>query len=178
MKFPTLHIKKSSGFKNVNQTLPGRPIEFGMFILLALFLLSACKKDRTTEELFNQAESRDGRWCWVPVPGMSCRNGSETGIGVRFNPDSKKLLIYIEGGGACINATTCSGTPSFFGKTQFGLIKGSLLQSGIYNKKNEKNPFMNTSATSTLMSILDLRQTQKTLLSELCMVMGLTIVTL
>src|SRR3954468_8550196 len=39
-------------------------------------------------------------WTWIPVAGNKCRDGSDTGIGVRVNPASDKLIIYLEGGGA------------------------------------------------------------------------------
>lgn len=54
-------------------------------------------------------------WTWVPFPDAKCRDGSTTGIGVNFNPMSTKLVIYLEGGGACFNDLTCSENPSSFG---------------------------------------------------------------
>lgn len=47
-----------------------------------------------------------GSWTWVPFADSSCANGSPTGIGV--NPGtSKRVVIFLEGGGACWEATTC-----------------------------------------------------------------------
>ncbi len=53
-------------------------------------------------------------WSWVPVQGTMCRDGSPTGIALNLNPNSKQLVIYLEGGGACFNATTCLGNPACF----------------------------------------------------------------
>jgi hypothetical protein len=55
--------------------------------------------------------SAAGTWQWVPVDGAVCRDGSPTGFFVRFSDASKNLMIYLEGGGACFNGTTCSFTP-------------------------------------------------------------------
>ncbi len=48
-------------------------------------------------------------WSWVPVPGMVCGNGSPTGIAINQTTRSEKLVIVIEGGGACWEASTCYG---------------------------------------------------------------------
>ena len=45
-----------------------------------------------------------GSWNWVDFPNAFCRDGTPTGIGI--NPSttgSKKLMIFLEGGGACFN---------------------------------------------------------------------------
>jgi hypothetical protein len=51
-------------------------------------------------------------WTAVPVTGSLCRDKQPTGFGVNINPSSTKLLIFMEGGGACFNATTCTQAPS------------------------------------------------------------------
>src|SRR5262245_50224909 len=51
----------------------------------------------------------DVAWTWTPVDGAICGNGSATGIGIRKNPASKKLVIYLEAGGACFSKDTCIG---------------------------------------------------------------------
>lgn len=64
-------------------------------------------------------EANPETWTWVPFAGAKCRDGSTTGIGVNFNPASTKLMIFLEGGGACFNSLTCSENPSSFGATDF-----------------------------------------------------------
>lgn len=50
-----------------------------------------------------------GTWTFVPFADSSCADGSPTGIGI--NPGtSKRLVIYMEGGGACWDANTCYGS--------------------------------------------------------------------
>jgi hypothetical protein len=78
-------------------------------------------------------------WTWVPIAGSRCRDGSDTGIGVRAHPGSDKLLIYLEGGGACFNGFTCGANPRYFGTDEFDRIKGRA--SGIFDMSDARNPF-------------------------------------
>lgn len=79
-------------------------------------------------------------WTWIPVKESLCRDGSETGFGIRMNSKSDKLVIYLEGGGACFNAATCAINPATFGKIAFDAWKGTAGQTGIFNSDNESNP--------------------------------------
>jgi len=81
-----------------------------------------------------------GAWTWVPVPEARCRNGSATGFGVRMNPASDKLMIYLEGGGACFNTTSCVANPSSYAESNFNGWKGGGGQSGIFATDNVDNP--------------------------------------
>ena len=53
----------------------------------------------------------DGTWQWFNL-GLRCRDGSTTGVGVRAQPGATRLVIYLEGGGACFNQITCAGNPA------------------------------------------------------------------
>lgn len=46
------------------------------------------------------------------MPGSRCASGDETGFGVRIRPSSKRLMIYMEGGGSCMTAQSCWINPS------------------------------------------------------------------
>ena len=48
-----------------------------------------------------------GVWTYVPVEGAICRDGSPTGLLFNGNPDSDKLLVFLEQGAACFNAFSC-----------------------------------------------------------------------
>jgi len=49
-----------------------------------------------------------GGWTWVDIPGMSCDDGSGTGIAVNPAPaGGGELFVYFMGGGACWDASTC-----------------------------------------------------------------------
>ncbi len=65
-------------------------------------------------------------WGWMNIPGAKCRDGSDTGIGVNLNPASTKVMIFLEGGGACFNSTTCNGNPFKYAETDFvAAVKGA-----------------------------------------------------
>jgi len=107
---------------------------------LALFVVASCQKDATVQEQFQKA-SETQMWQFINVPGMVCRDNSNTGIGVRINNNSSKLLIYLEGGGGCFNTVTCACNPASYGQLTFDSWKFVGLQSGIFNKHNSINPF-------------------------------------
>jgi pectinacetylesterase len=49
-----------------------------------------------------------GTWTWVPFPDAECANGTPTGIGVNLSSTpNARVLIYLEGGGACWSDLTC-----------------------------------------------------------------------
>jgi hypothetical protein len=80
-------------------------------------------------------------WQYVPIQGAMCRDGSATGIGLNLNPNSKQLMIYLEGGGACFNATTCMLNPATFGMSQFtSRLSGSSGEQGIFSRTDPANP--------------------------------------
>lgn len=74
-----------------------------------------------------------GEWTWVPIEGALCRDGSPTGIGVRYGTGDG-LVIYFEGGGACFNALTCPPNPASFGESDFAdQVGSSYLSYGIFD---------------------------------------------
>src|SRR6266849_3054302 len=77
-------------------------------------------------------------WTAVPVAGSLCMNNQATGFGVNIAPNSTKLLIYLEGGGACFNAITCSSVPKSWAPVDSSLtaISGRQLFS-----RSDPNPF-------------------------------------
>jgi hypothetical protein len=78
-------------------------------------------------------EADDFEWVYVPIEGAVCRDGSDTGIMVNLNSASDKVVMYMEGGGACFNFTTCFiNPPSFSG--------GFSSSSGIFDREHPDNP--------------------------------------
>jgi hypothetical protein len=77
----------------------------------------------------------DQTWVWVDVPEAHCRNGSATGFGVNANSASNKLMIFLEGGGACFNALTCGTNPSAASASTF---RGGT--AGIFSRTDMANP--------------------------------------
>ncbi|MBK9265673.1 MAG: hypothetical protein IPM54_38525 [Polyangiaceae bacterium] len=81
-----------------------------------------------------------GKWTWIEVDGAKCRNGSPAGFGIRPQTDSDKLVIYLEGGGACFNGTTCGINPASFGAVAFAGWENTSGAAGIFNANNDENP--------------------------------------
>jgi len=98
-------------------------------------------------------------WSWYPVAGSRCRDGSEAGLFIRFE-DSKRLLIYFEGGGACTSPGFCNFNPqsvnhvlSGTGETVLGSALGAVVGrqqpgvyqngelTGIFSAERAENPF-------------------------------------
>jgi hypothetical protein len=79
-------------------------------------------------------------WQWVPIEGDICRDGSPTGIAINANPNSKQLMIYLEGGGACFNALTCETNPSKFGMSDFTTrFGGTAGAQGVFDRTDTAN---------------------------------------
>lgn len=87
-----------------------------------------------------------GQWAWVDEPKALCRDGSATGFGVRINPNSDKLVIYFQGGGACFNSATCGSNPATFNSGTFALAVLAGGQQGIFNQTDSANPFRDWNA--------------------------------
>ncbi len=98
-------------------------------------------------------------WNFYNIDGAMCRDGSPLGIYVRYGTVSK-LMIYLEGGGACMSPHFCDHNPAnmltvFPGGSSNGeSFNGSLLTvaglqapytDGIFDDTNPANPFANWS---------------------------------
>jgi hypothetical protein len=85
-------------------------------------------------------------WTWVPFDQALCRDYTSTGIGLNVHPGATKLMIFLEGGGACFNALTCNPNlyPAHFDATTFtdltttGYLGSS--DSGVFNRADPANP--------------------------------------
>ena len=42
-------------------------------------------------------------WKYFEIPGTKCNDGTPAGFSVNYNPASTKVVIFLEGGGACFN---------------------------------------------------------------------------
>jgi hypothetical protein len=89
-------------------------------------------------------------WTWVPIEGMRCGDGSQTGIGVNLVDTTDRVAIYMQGGGACWDANTCFTLKTSvhieggYGQTEFNADIGSL--SGSYLlQRTAMNPFKDAS---------------------------------
>jgi hypothetical protein len=91
-------------------------------------------------------------WNWYTIDGAMCRDGSPTGFYVRYG-SSNRVLMYLEGGGACTSPGFCDHNPANLtqvfiagGETVLGstFLLSGLQQPGtlgIFDTNNAANPF-------------------------------------
>ena len=87
-----------------------------------------CRSDCTTVELLTPPELE---WDYVDIEGTACLNGSTAGFAVNHNPDSKNVMIYLEGGGACFS-DACDFTA-------FNIPFVPPID-GVFSRSNDNNP--------------------------------------
>lgn len=75
-----------------------------------------------------------GQWTYVEFPDTHCRDDSAAGIAVVLNSASTKLMIYLEGGGACFDGVTCLANPANVGAQQ------NAKTGGLFDRSNTANP--------------------------------------
>lgn len=93
-----------------------------------------------------EAEAEAGTWTWIPRSDTRCRDGSQTGLGVRLLPDASAVMIYLQGGGACYDAGSCAenaGAPiagENFAEEKFDRWVSTLGDQGVFNTADPANP--------------------------------------
>lgn len=94
-------------------------------VILCVFLLSCSDENALTTvedgELSLETISliTPNEFVWVPRESLLSRNGQSMGYGAKLNTDSDKLIIFLDGGGACFNGLTCSFNLDSFSETDF-----------------------------------------------------------
>jgi hypothetical protein len=78
----------------------------------------------------------DLTWTWVDIPGAKCRDGSGAGFAVSKNAASDKVMIFLEGGGACYNQFTCGANPANFAQSNLAQVTTG----GLLTRSNAANP--------------------------------------
>lgn len=94
-------------------------------------------------------------WTWVPFADAFCANGESTGIAVNLSDKSDRVVVYLEGGGACWDEATCytmnasTHVADGYGEAQFmadfdpDLPKVATAQ--IFDRNDAANPFRDMS---------------------------------
>ena len=89
-------------------------------------------------------------WTWIPIDGMQCANGAATGIGVNLTDRSDRVMIFLQGGGACWDYTTCFTVKSAvnietgYTEQNFTTEIGQIGSAWIW-QRNALNPFRDAS---------------------------------
>ena len=76
----------------------------------------------------------DRTWTFVEFRNTQCRDGSAAGVAVSLNRASDKLMIFLDGGGACFDTLTCAGNPANV-SAQVGERK-----TGVFDRTRSENP--------------------------------------
>lgn len=81
-------------------------------------------------------------WTFVPIDGNVCANGSGTGIGLNLDFSSDKLVVFLEGGGACFNPLSCSmaSHQGGFGPGDLDGVATATADAGILSRTDPDNP--------------------------------------
>lgn len=121
-------------------------------ILFACTLVQAATGDALFKDSFEAAIVAGADvWTWVPFDNAFCGDGSSVGIGINPSSTGTRLLIYLEGGGACYDELTCytfqtaANFSSGYSAAQFALESTSsayLAQpGGFFDRSAATNPF-------------------------------------
>jgi hypothetical protein len=76
----------------------------------------------------------DMTWTWVDFPDTRCRDGSTAGINLNLNSASDKVMIFLQGGGACFDFITCLANPA-----NAAAMRGAQ-NGGVFDRNNMQNP--------------------------------------
>ncbi len=83
-----------------------------------------------------------GAWRWIPTPGMQCRDGSDTGFGLRRAAGSRDLLVLLQGGGACFDFLSCLLNPGSYDEADFNAEIAAIGERGAFSTTEPANPFL------------------------------------
>lgn len=93
------------------------------------------------------ADTDRERWVFEPFPDAFCGRGTPTGLGLNFTAQSRDVLIYFEGGGACWDPLTClllqtAANLDGVNKAKFdAAVEQGLLGRGIFDRADPANPY-------------------------------------
>jgi hypothetical protein len=110
-----------------------------MLVGVGVALAVACGDDGTSRSApAGLPMGADHAWTWHEFPDAFCRDGSRATIAVSPSQGSKKLMIFLEGGGACFDALSCLANPA----NTSGLFKIEK-NAGLFNRTRAENPVGN-----------------------------------
>ncbi len=118
------------------------------------FTLAACTSpvppdDPVSEGLFDDSpllpalsSAEAESWRWIDTLGMQCRDGSDTGFGLRRAAGSRDLLILLQGGGACFDFLSCLLNPRRYSEASFDAEIATIGELGAFSTTEPANPFL------------------------------------
>src|ERR1700677_143393 len=94
-----------------------------------------CIAALTSILLTHSVAEASSEWNWTPIDNTICRDGSSTGVGISLGTNSN-LLIFMAGGGKCVDAESCAANPSSFNETDLKGFAYSYLTQGIFDRSD------------------------------------------
>jgi hypothetical protein len=109
-------------------------------LAVILVLASACGDDDGGGEPPLQVGERE--WTWIPVEGSRCMDGSATGFGINLDAASDRLVVFLEGGGACYDDASCAAVAhqDGFGAADLARFAAGGGTAGIFDRDAPDNP--------------------------------------
>jgi len=107
----------------------------------------ACAVVGCGDETVAESPANDGVWVFQNIEGMACGDGSATGIGINTSAASSRLIIHLQGGGACYSQDGCLGpepsTSNFdgYGADEFEQFVAEAGVHGKFDRTDPLNPF-------------------------------------
>ena len=86
------------------------------------------------------------RWVFAPFPDAVCGRGTPTGLGLNITDQSRDVMIYFEGGGACWDPLSClflqtAANLDGVTKDKFeAAVAQGILGRGIFDRADPRNP--------------------------------------
>lgn len=116
---------------------------FYLVPIATLFFFTGCAEEETppTEVSLQSAAENPGTWTWIGKEEMLARDGSTTGYLANLESNSRKLVIYLQGGGACFNALTCDQNPSRFNTADANSFIQNNPNPLFFKRSTGENPF-------------------------------------
>lgn len=89
------------------------------------------------------ADFEAGTWGFWQVDDMTCMDGSSTGFAVNPGARTDRLLLLLQGGGACFNGFSCNvvGNQDGFGPAKLAQYAAGNGQRGVFDRDAASNPF-------------------------------------
>ena len=88
-------------------------------------------------------------WTFVAFPDSKCANGTPTGVAVNLSARSNRLLLYLQGGGACWDVGTCFvlNSASHLGDTmgETPVLNEARALPYLFDRTRADNPFKDAS---------------------------------
>jgi len=105
----------------------------GPLLLLSLALAGCSSDDHASPPSADPISAAPRKWSFIEFSESRCRDGSPAGIFVNLEPSSKRLMIFLQGGGACFNPAMCEINPARIDRSNLEFATGILDRAHIDN---------------------------------------------